>query len=83
MIAHYWTTGGLPDDDQQLANIVRLSLGNFEVHKPVLKQFFFEGWKHKRIDLEMQRCAEIRLKRAAAGSKGGTIAQINRYKKNR
>jgi len=81
LILHYWARGSLPDNDQQLAQIVGLPQREWLRHRATLQAFFHEGWKHKRIDAEMRRTAEIRAKRAAAGSKGGIVASINRYRK--
>lgn len=79
----YWRTGSLPDDDQALANIARLSLDDWMAHRPVLSRFFFDGWRHKRVEAELRRHGEIRAKRAVAGAKGGTVASMNRFKKLR
>jgi len=81
LIGHYWQHGGLPDDDQQLANITRMPLDGWLEHRRVIQRFFHSGWKHKRIDVELQRYTVIRAKRAAAGSKGGTMAAINRFRR--
>jgi uncharacterized protein YdaU (DUF1376 family) len=78
----YWVRGDLPDDDQQLANITRLPLDIWREHRPVLKALFHDGWKHKRVELELRRTADIRAKRALAGQKGGTVASINRFRKH-
>ena len=77
----YWSKGGLPDDDQQLANITRLPLDVWCQHRPVLKALFLDNWKHKRVEAELLRTANIRTKRALAGSKGGTVASINRFRR--
>jgi uncharacterized protein YdaU (DUF1376 family) len=45
-----------------------------------LQAFFRDGWKHQRIEAEMRRTTELRGKRAAAGSKGGVVASINRFR---
>jgi uncharacterized protein YdaU (DUF1376 family) len=83
LIGHYWTAGSLPDDDQQLANITLSTLEEWRADKPVLQAFFYDGWKHKRIEYEMHRTDDLRAKRAAAGQKGGIIASINRFKRQR
>jgi uncharacterized protein YdaU (DUF1376 family) len=81
LIGHYWTTGGLPDDDQQLANITCSTLAEWRAERAILQAFFYDGWKHKRIEYELRRTDELRAKRAAAGQKGGIIASINRFKR--
>jgi uncharacterized protein YdaU (DUF1376 family) len=80
LIMHYWAMGKLPDDDQQLANITRLPLNEWLQHRTVLQAFFYEGWKHRRLDAEIVRNEELRGKRARAGSKGGTVTSINRFR---
>jgi uncharacterized protein YdaU (DUF1376 family) len=81
LLFSYWRRGSLPDDDRQLANITKLSLDDWLIQRPILQAFFFDGWKHKRVDNELRRHEAIRLKRAVAGSKGGTVASINRFKR--
>jgi uncharacterized protein YdaU (DUF1376 family) len=81
LLFSYWRRGQLPDDDQSLANITRLSLDEWLTHRATLQAFFFDGWKHKRVEAELRRYIEVRVKRAAAGSKGGTVASINRFKR--
>jgi uncharacterized protein YdaU (DUF1376 family) len=81
LIAHYWQHGGVPDDDRQLANITRLPFEEWCIHRHVIQAFFFDGWRHKRVDAELLRHETIKAKRAAAGSKGGTVASINRFRR--
>lgn len=81
LIGHYWTTGALPDDDQQLANITCSTLAEWRADKPVLQAFFYDGWKHKRVESEIHRTEKLRTARAAAGQKGGIVASINRFKR--
>lgn len=57
MIMDYWRNGPLPDNDDTLANITRLSLSAWKKHKPVLRQLFTiaDGqWQHKRINEELE-----------------------------
>jgi len=73
LIMHYWRTGGLPQQDAQLAAITRLPLDVWlESVKPVVQPLFKPGWRHKRLDYELERHEVIRTKRAIAGHKGGT-----------
>jgi uncharacterized protein YdaU (DUF1376 family) len=80
LIAHYWTTGGLPDDDRQLARITDSTLDEWQADKPVVQALFYDGWKHKRIETELRLSAEKIAKRKAAGQKGGLVASLNREK---
>lgn len=81
LLFHYWKSGSLPDDDRQLANITKLSLISWRHHRPILQRFFHSGWKHKRVDAELLKHEGIRAKRVAAGSKGGIVASINRFRR--
>jgi uncharacterized protein YdaU (DUF1376 family) len=71
LIMHYWSTGALPDDDRQLAAIAGMSDREWKQWKPTLQAFFHDGWKHKRIDAELELAQKNYDVRAAAGSKGG------------
>ena len=77
----YWSRGNLPDDDRQLAHITRMSLRQWRRHRQVLQAFFYDGWKHKRVESELNRAEIVRIKRISSGQKGGIVASINRYKK--
>lgn len=71
LIMHYWKTGGLPTDDDDLAQICRLSGKRWKsISKPIAK-LFLPDWRHKRIDAELQRTEIISTKRQIAGLKGG------------
>jgi uncharacterized protein YdaU (DUF1376 family) len=67
LIMHYWTTGGLPDDDRQLATIARMTPREWKQCRPILEKFFRDGWRHKRVDFELAEAARI----SAAGRKAG------------
>jgi uncharacterized protein YdaU (DUF1376 family) len=71
LIMHYWATGGLPDDDRQLAAITCMSDREWKKARPVIEAFFAPGWKHGRIDRELQEANERYERRASAGKKGG------------
>jgi uncharacterized protein YdaU (DUF1376 family) len=59
LIMEYWTAGGLPDDDHQLARIVGTTRGQWLKIRPAMEGFFQDRWTHKRIDSELARAAEI------------------------
>lgn len=71
LMMHYWATGGLPDDDRQLANIACMTPKEWRDWGPILRAFFKPGMKHKRIDAELAAAEANYRKRAAAGHKGG------------
>ena len=80
LMMHYWRKGELPDDDRQLSKITKLPLRTWCDYRPVLQQFFHSGWKHKRIDAELERLMRVSEKRAMAGQKGGVGSGLSRMK---
>lgn len=80
LMMHYWRQGGLPDDDKQLAAITKLPLRIWIDTRETIQSFFYDGWQHKRIEGELYKMETATGKRAAAGSKGGTQATINRWR---
>ena len=55
LMMHYWRKGELPDDDRQLSKITKLPLKTWCDYRATLQDFFHEGWKHKRIDAELDQ----------------------------
>jgi uncharacterized protein YdaU (DUF1376 family) len=49
LIMHCWQQGGLPDDGEQLARIACMSITEWCENRAVIRAFFGEGWRHKRI----------------------------------
>ena len=80
LMMHYWRKGELPDDDRQLSKITKLPLRTWCEYRPTLQDFFYEGWKHKRIDAELARMLQVSQKRAIAGQKGGIGSALARMK---
>jgi len=79
LLMHYWRKRELPDDDKQLAAIAKLPLRIWLDIKPTIQAFFFEGWRNKRVEAELQRRSEVFEKRAAAGAKGGSRTQLKNF----
>ena len=80
LMMHYWRKGELPDDDRQLSKITKLPLKTWCEYRPTLQEFFHSGWKHKRIDAELERMMRVSEKRAIAGQKGGLGSALARMK---
>lgn len=59
LIMDYWQNDGLPNDERQLARIARLTDREWKKVKPTLQAFFYDGWKHQRIDEEIAETAKI------------------------
>lgn len=83
LLFHSWKTGALPDDDEQLANIARMTTEEWRANRSTLLRFFRkdgdEGWRCARLERERQRIQETSKRRALAGSKGGTVSAMNRW----
>ena len=80
LMMHYWRKGELPDGDRQLSKITKLPLKTWCEYRPTLQDFFHSGWKHKRIDAELERMMRVSEKRAIAGQKGGLGSALARMK---
>ena len=71
LMFHHWSTGSLPDDDEQLMAISRLTKPEWSKLRPILAKFFDEGWRHGRIAKDLETSHANYQKRAKAGSEGG------------
>lgn len=80
LMMHYWRKGELPDDDRQLSKIAKLPLKTWCEYRATLHDFFHDGWKHKRIDAELEKMMRVSAKRAIAGQKGGIGSALARMK---
>lgn len=79
LLMHYWRKRELPADDKQLAAIAKLPLRIWLDMKETIQAFFFEGWRHKRVEAEIARRIEVSEKRAAAGAKGGSRTHLKNF----
>lgn len=70
LIMHYWAKGRLPDDDVQLSRIVRMPINAWMEIRGTIQAFFSDGWRHKRVELELTEAARL----SAAGRTGGTAS---------
>jgi len=71
LLFHHWSTGSLPDDDDQLAAIACMTPAEWRRIKPTLEKFFQPGWRHGRVEEDLAKAKESYEKRAKAGEKGG------------
>lgn len=76
LMFHYWSTGALPDNDDHLAAIARLSRGEWNKHKATLQAFFKDGWKHGRIDYELEKAHNISDAAREAGKASGRSRSV-------
>lgn len=66
LIMHYWQNGSLPQEERRIARICRLNDAEWENSREVLSDLFDGGWRHKRIEAELERASDISNKRKAA-----------------
>ena len=59
LIMHYWQNGGLPNEDRRLARICRMSADEWADARETLFDLFEDGWKHHRIEAELQAARDI------------------------
>lgn len=75
LVRHYWRKGAPPDDDHQLARIVRMQLARWRKIRPAVAPYFTitDGlWRHGRVERELANWAEKKrayMERAAAGGR--------------
>jgi uncharacterized protein YdaU (DUF1376 family) len=80
LMMHYWRKGELPDDDKQLSKITKLPLKIWIEYRPVIQDFFHDGWRHKRIEVELFKVLSISENRKRAGHLGGIRSALARMK---
>lgn len=71
LIMSYWQRGGLPTDDQAIAQICHLNRSQWDSNCQAIAKLFLPGWKHKRIERELEKANQLSEKRAMSGRKGG------------
>jgi uncharacterized protein YdaU (DUF1376 family) len=76
LIMEYWTKGRLPEDGTTLRAITSLDRRQWHRHKTTLAGMFQQpGWRHPRIDAELKKANDLRLKRQVYGASGGRVSR--------
>jgi uncharacterized protein YdaU (DUF1376 family) len=73
LLMDYWRNGPLPDDDDALAAVTKLPVGQWRRHRPAISKFFtlLDGkWFQKRVEEEKQRARSNSDKRSISGKQG-------------
>lgn len=88
LLMEYWNEQGpLPDDDEELSLVARMSIDVWKAARPKLQRFFSVGdglWRHLRVDEEIsraqtlivekaERMAKVRAAKAAKKSAAKTV----------
>jgi uncharacterized protein YdaU (DUF1376 family) len=71
LLFHHWSTGSLPDDDEQLSAIACMTPQEWKKMRPVMEKFFKPGWVHGRVVDDLEAAKASYERRALAGCKGG------------
>jgi uncharacterized protein YdaU (DUF1376 family) len=82
LIMYYWDTGSLPDSDEEMARILRVSNKQLPSIWLAIAPFFDENRRHKRIDAELEKQEIISTKRQISGRIGG-LRRGNKSSMNR
>lgn len=69
LIMEYWQHGGLPDNDEELAEITGLDIDEWIAMRSKIARLFQDGWRHKRIDAELAKAADISERRKASAER--------------
>ena len=69
LICEYWQQGELPNDEDELRRIARMTEGEWRKSRNALRRLFLDGWKHKRIDKELTKARELSEKKRANARK--------------
>lgn len=76
LMFHYWSTGSLPENDDHLAAIARMSRSEWNKHRDTIQAFFKEGWKHGRIDYDLEKARNISEAAREAGKASGRSRSV-------
>lgn len=75
LIMEYWTKGKLPDTDDERRRITSMTGKQWLSNRQAIASLFTPDWRHARIERELNKSAEISMKRAVYGAKGGRISR--------
>jgi uncharacterized protein YdaU (DUF1376 family) len=78
LLFHYWTHGGIPDNDRKLAAIVKMPVEEWLYTRQALLGFFDKELRQKRADLELAKAETLNTRRKMAGAKGGKVSAKQR-----
>lgn len=73
---HYFRHGSLPNDEDQLARICKLSRAKFRRRRDQLSTFFEANWKHPALDATIEKIEGNIEKKRAAGARGGVSKSL-------
>ncbi len=75
LIMEYWSKGKLPDSDVARRRVTGMTPKQWSTNRSEIAAMFEPDWRHNRIEGELKRANELRLKRAVFGAKGGRTSR--------
>ena len=75
LIMEYWSKGKLPDTDAGRRRVTAMTPKQWSTNRSDIAAMFGPDWRHERIERELQKANDLRLKRAVYGAKGGRISR--------
>ncbi len=75
LIMEYWSKGKVPSTDADRARVAGMTRKQWLTNRSAIAAMFETDWRHGRIDSELEKAKELRLKRAVFGAKGGRISR--------
>ncbi|SHN86928.1 DUF1376 domain-containing protein [Bradyrhizobium erythrophlei] len=73
LIWSYWENGGLPDDDQKLARIARMTPKQWNKSRAAISEFFGDQWTSERLDLELAKIIDLSNKNREKAELGHSL----------
>jgi uncharacterized protein YdaU (DUF1376 family) len=75
LIMEYWTKGKLPDTDAGRRRVTAMTVKQWSTNRSELAAMFTPDWRHERIEAELKKASDLRLKRQVYGAKGGRMSR--------
>ena len=82
LIFEYWAKGKLPSTDAERARVTGMNRRQWRSNRSALAAMFSPDWRHDRIESELQKANDFRLKRQVFGAKGGRSTREKRGARN-
>lgn len=75
LLMEYWTKGKLPSSSAELRRITGMDDKQWRRNCQAIASMFSPDWQQDRMERELKKSAEISLKRAVYGAKGGRMSR--------
>jgi uncharacterized protein YdaU (DUF1376 family) len=77
LIMEYWTKGRVPGTDAERARVTGMTRKQWRSNRLAIASLFGPDWQHERIERELKKANDLRLKRQVYGAKGGRTTRGN------